>query len=224
MKCPHCGTEFWDKLVKIDVTLVDHKVGWFLMHQRCPAENCREFIFFLGKGAITGSPPKNWVIHTNNTSERFMVYPKGHHRPPVPQEVPPNIAEDYNEACLVFPDSKKASAALSRRCLQNLLREHANVKKGNLSNEIQEVIDSGVLPSHLADSIDAIRHVGNFAAHPIKSEKSGEIVPVEPGEAEWLLDVLEALFDFYFVQPAKLKEKRLKLNEKLKETGAKGLK
>jgi len=69
----------------------------------------------------------------------------------------------------------------------------------------------------LADAIDAIRNIGNFAAHPIKSKQTGQIIPVEPGEAEWNLDVLESLFDFYFVAPEKLKEKRDELNKKLQE-------
>ncbi len=42
---------------------------------------------------------------------------------------------------------------------------------------------------------------------------------MEPGESEWCLDVLEALFDFYFVQPAKLAEKKTALNKKLGEAG-----
>lgn len=42
---------------------------------------------------------------------------------------------------------------------------------------------------------------------------------MEPGEAEWNLDVLEALFDFYFVAPAKAQERRDALNRKLKEAG-----
>ena len=54
----------------------------------------------------------------------------------------------------------------------------------------------GNLPSSLADNVDAVRQVGNFAAHPIKSTSIGEIVEVEENEAEWLLDVLEELFDF----------------------------
>ncbi len=61
--------------------------------------------------------------------------------------------------------------------------------------------------------------IGAFAAHPIKSKASGEIIDVEPGEAEWNLDVLESLFDFYFTQPALLKKKREALNTKLKEAG-----
>jgi len=116
-------------------------------------------------------------------------------------------------------DSPKASAALSRRCLQHILREKAHVKKSNLFDEIQEVIDRGELPTHLSGSIDAIRHIGNFAAHPMKSTSSGEVVPVETGEAEWNLDVLEALFDFYFVQPALLEQKKTALNEKLRDAG-----
>jgi hypothetical protein len=117
----------------------------------------------------------------------------------------------------VWGDSPKAAAALGRRCLQSLLREVAKVKPGNLADEIQQVIDSNTLPSDLSGSIDAVRNLGNFAAHPMKSQHSGEILEVEPGEAEWTLDVLESLFDFYFVRPEKLKRMRDALNRKLKE-------
>jgi len=154
-----------------------------------------------------------------NLRSKRMVYPKGNNRPPVPPGIPKEFAEDYTEACLVLTDSPKASAALSRRCLQHILREKAGIKKGDLATEIQQVIDSRTLPSHLNESIDAIRNIGNFAAHPIKSTSSGEVVPVEAGEAEWNLDVVEALFDFYFVQPDLLQSKRDALNAKLKDAG-----
>jgi hypothetical protein len=121
------------------------------------------------------------------------------------------------EACRVLSDSPKASAALSRRCLQALLHDKVNVKRRNLDEEIKAVIESGRFPSHIAESLDAIRKIGNFAAHPIKSQNSGEIIEVEPGEAEWTLDVLESLFDFLFVQPAITREKREALDAKLAE-------
>ena len=150
---------------------------------------------------------------------QIMVYPKASNRGPVPAAVPKEFADDYVEACLVLTDSLKASAALSRRCLQHILREKAGVKRGDLASEIQQVIDSKYLPSHLSESIDAIRNIGNFAAHPIKSTSSGEVVEVEAGEAEWNLDVVESLFDFYFVQPDLLQKKRDALNAKLKDAG-----
>ncbi len=64
-----------------------------------------------------------------------------------------------------------------------------------------------------------MRNIGNFAAHPTKSDSSGEIVDVEPGEADWLLETLEGLFDFYFVQPKLLEAKRAALNQKLEDAG-----
>ena len=88
-----------------------------------------------------------------------------------------------------------------------------------MANEIQQVLDSKQLPGHLAEDLDAIRNIGNFAAHPIKSTHTGEIVEVEPQEAEWLLNLLEGLFDFYFVQPARAKAKREALNAKLQAAG-----
>lgn len=150
-------------------------------------------------------------------ASRSLVHPKAISRADAPANLPDKYKGDYSEACLVLADSPKASAALSRRCVQNLLREEAKTNKKDLADQIQEVLDSGKLPGYLAENIDAIRNIGNFAAHPIKSTNTGEIVDVEPGEAEWLLDVLEELFDFYVVQPAKAKAKRDALNQKLSD-------
>jgi hypothetical protein len=93
------------------------------------------------------------------------------------------------------------------------------VKRADLAKEIAEVLQLSLLPSHLAEAIDAVRNIGNFAAHPIKGTASGEVLPVEPGEAEWNLDVLDGLFDFFFVQPAILKKRKDALNAKLSAAG-----
>jgi hypothetical protein len=148
-----------------------------------------------------------------------LVYPRCAARPPIPEQVPADIAEDYSEAALVLADSPKASAALSRRCLQAVLREGGNTESRDLAPQIGEVLDTGTLPSHIADDLDAVRNIGNFAAHPTKSQSTGEIVSVEPGEAEWNLDVLDLLFDHYYVQPAKAKARRDALNAKLGDVG-----
>jgi len=200
MKCPHCLESFFEKW-EISSIGGDPEGGWLLRYCKCPS--CKKLICYLKISGI----------------KEYLVRPKGISRSPIPKEIPEKYAEDYKEACLVLPDSSKASAALSRRCLQNLLREEAKVKPSNLSSEIQEVIDAGKLPSYLSESIDAIRNIGNFAAHPNKSDKAGEIIDVEPGEAEWSLEVIEGLFDFYFVQPAKMKARKEALNEKLEAAG-----
>lgn len=116
---------------------------------------------------------------------------------------------------MVLSISPKASAALSRRCLQHLLRNAANVPAGDLYNEIQDAISNSRMPSYLADQVDQIRKIGNMSAHPMKSKQTGMIVEVEPHEAEWTLDVLELLFDFYYVQPAIAKAKAAQLVAKV---------
>jgi hypothetical protein len=58
----------------------------------------------------------------------------------------------------------------------------------------------------------------------MKSKETGLIVEVEPGEAEWQLDTLEGLFDFYIVQPKIVEEKRVALDKKLKAIGKPPLK
>jgi hypothetical protein len=143
----------------------------------------------------------------------------------VPREVvdeAPQIAADFREAASVLGKSKKASAALSRRCLQSVLTTKGGAKKRDLADQIDEVMPK--LPSELALNVDAIRHVGNFAAHPMKSSATGTVAEVEEGEAEWLLDVLEELFDHFYVAPAAAASKRDALNRKLAELGKPPLK
>ena len=149
-----------------------------------------------------------------------MVHPKGTNRPPVPANVPKDFGEDYHEACLVISDSPKASAALSRRCLQHILREKAGVKNPNdLAKAIQEVVDDPAVPSDVAETLDMVRNIGNFSVHPNKSLSTGEIVDVEPMEAEWCLDTIEVLFEFYFVRPANIERRIQAVNDKLADTG-----
>jgi hypothetical protein len=187
---------------------------FFIGHTTCPA--CKH----LQIAYIRADDP----AYLNIPEMRVFLYPRAVSREPVNPAVPPEFAGDYVEACNVLDISPKASAALSRRIMQHVLRARANAKARNLDQEIQQVLDAKMVPSHIADSLDAVRNIGNFAAHPMKSTSSGEIVDVEPGEAEWNLDTVEALFDFFFVQPAKTAAKRAALNAKLKDAGKPQLK
>jgi len=214
MKCPHCTVEVNPDYKEFYLG-EDTQAHWALYTMICPNPDCGKMIIKLV--AENSQGVGNSCIE--DITYELIVNPLTSSRPPVPKEVDEKFATDYKEACLVLKFSPKASAALSRRCLQNILREKALVKPGDLYKEIQQVIDNNSLPSHLSASIDAIRSIGNFGTHPIKSTSTGEIVEVEVGEAEWTLDVLESLFDFYFVQPAILQMKKDALNKKLEDSG-----
>lgn len=221
MKCPHCRVDFHENAVWVPLD-EDEDGYWAVVKALCPA--CNRLVLRVGCGTVYRGPGG---FRLTDVTSQYLFRPKTGSRAPCPQEVKAksgSIAADYEEACLVLPDSPKASAALSRRCLQHVLREMAGTKSKDLFDQIQEVLDSGKLPSHIAESLDAVRAIGNFGAHPIKSKSSGEIVDVEPGEAEWNLEVLEGLFDFYYVQPAKTAARKAALNKKLADAGKPPLK
>ena len=215
MKCPHCAVGIHNNLamssavIEPQINSGDGRViasrQWYITHQRCP--ECFKSIVYLSC-SDNGGPD----------IPRFLAYPRASTRP-VPPEVTDPYRQDFVEACTVLPFSPKASAALSRRCLQAILKDKAGAKKRDLADQIDEVASSGSVPSHIADDLHAVRNIGNFAAHTQKSTATGAILDVEEGEAEWNLDVLELLFDFYFVQPAISARRKAALNQKLQQAG-----
>ena len=216
MKCPHCLIAFTANSTINDLS-ADPDGWWGLTKTTCPS--CKRMILVLQNRTSPPAGPGASVIKSQT-----LVRPRGSLRPPCPPEAPDFLRGDYAEACLVLSDSPKAAAALGRRCLQTLLHETLGIKGRSLSDEIDTLLKDGNLPSGLQDSVDAIRNVGNFAAHPLKSEQSGLILEVEPGEAEWTLEVLEELFDFYFVRPKRIQEKRDAMNAKLAQAGKPNMK
>jgi Domain of unknown function (DUF4145) len=145
-----------------------------------------------------------------------LVYPRRLPRPPADPAVPDEIRQDYGEACLVLADSPKSSAALARRCLQAVLQSLVG-KKSSLVKEIDEAANQ--LPADLISDLHALRQLGNFAAHPTKDTATGTIVDVEPGEAEWTLDLVGSLLDHVYVAPKQRAAMRASLNAKLASAG-----
>lgn len=139
-----------------------------------------------------------------------LVHPPGRSRPTVDSEaIPQALKEDYLEACEVLEISPKASAVLSRRVLQGILKEQGYDSR-NLHQQIIDVLAQdgpAALPGSLRDTIDVIRHFGNFSAHPITQETTLQLVDVEPDEAEWCLQIVEELFRHYYVELDRLRKK-----------------
>lgn len=140
---------------------------------------------------------------------------------PQPEYIPPVILEDYYEACKISNLSPKASATLSRRCLQGMIRDFCGIQKRNLNDEILELkkmVDKGSAPKGVSDdsveAIDAIRKIGNIGAHMEKDINL--IINVEPEEANILIEIIETLFDEWYIE----REKRRIRFSKIKEISA----
>jgi len=212
MKCPHCLHAISPN-VETAVIVPDYNDDkWVTEHYVCP--NCKKQIIILVYLKYN-SLSRLWLRNSSN-----YILPKAIQNQPLPVEVDdPVVISDYNEASLVLTDSPKSSAALTRRCLQYILREKVGATKKDLADQIQEVIDNKMLPTEIAESLDSVRNIGNFAAHSQKSKSTGEIVDVEPHEAEWNLETLYDLIDYVYVRPIRFQRKKDGFNKKLKEVG-----
>ncbi|MET4328333.1 hypothetical protein ABIB80_004164 [Bradyrhizobium sp. i1.15.2] len=216
MKCSHCTIAFHDNwqveywMRGKQVLRADANTHWIYRSAICPS--CGGRILEVTTAEDSTNPELPWR----------QIYPVGANRGPVPVEVPSTIAEDYTEACNVLPISAKASAALSRRCLQAILRAHG-YKEKDLAKEIDKLLDEPdpkkALPQRLRETIDAIRNFGNFSAHPINDQTTLQVIDVEAHEAEWCLEVIEELFDHFYVGPAAAAAKKAALNAKLTAGG-----
>lgn len=213
MQCPHCGVEAHFQFV---IQTLTHGSSRALPYRYrtgfCPSPRCSELVVQYKGASAFGDSEEGWL---------YWI-PSAPTRGPIPTEVPVSIAEDYREACDVLYISSKASAALSRRCLQAILRVNgyrARDLAGEVDLLLSETDASKAIPADLRTVVDAIRHFGNFSAHPITDVTTLQIIDVEPHEAEWCLDVIEECFQHFYVRPAQAAARKAALDAKLAQAG-----
>jgi hypothetical protein len=221
MICGHCRVAFrHDETAQTFAN--DQHHSWSMSTTICP--ECGHASFRIYSAEIIDLLERGGGTSQGlGVPQLVIAYPMANSRPPCPPEVPSQLSRDYEQACRVLFISPEASAALSRRCLQGVLRDKGYPQK-DLVAQIQAALDSRTLPTQIGEVLDAVRNIGNFAAHPTKSQSTGEIMEVEPGEAEWNLEVLEALFDFYYVLEAANRRRMDALNARLADAGKPPLK
>jgi hypothetical protein len=200
-QCPYCNqyASIHGKDVKTSVNYFTagsnearYKLNTFVVV--CPNSNCSEFTIKadLNGMAITPQqfpdeviepPIKSWSLRPDCRAKSFPSY------------IPLQIRKDYEEACLIASLSPKASATLSRRCLQGMIRDFHGVKEKNLFDEIKS-IKNKVDPT-IWKAIDSVRSVGNIGAHMEKDIDL--IIDVAPNEATSLIALIEMLLKEWYV-------------------------
>jgi hypothetical protein len=135
-------------------------------------------------------------------------------------DIPRELEAEYRTAARILADSPEASAALSRRLLQRFLTTHVGACGGGLAEQVRRAADSERMPPYLSEALRTLSMVAKLESDANKSLRPEALTAVEPGEPEWLLDILQSLFDLYFVQPARLRRKLDALEERIGPTAA----
>lgn len=198
--CPYCNRNatIIDSNFSIGFHKFEHnnKDGNLLIRTTatvCPNEDCKEFTISAslfnaeansGRGwSAIGQPLLHWNLKPQSQARVFPSY------------IPKAIREDYQEACLIRDLSPKASATLSRRCLQGIIRDFHKIKKSRLFDAIEAL--KGKIDSLVWDAIDAVRNIGNIGAHMEKDINL--IIEVEPQEASALIGLIEMLLKDWYI-------------------------
>jgi hypothetical protein len=105
----------------------------------CPNPKCRQQTISMKiepasqHGTVTGKPIFSWNLLPESEAKPFPDY------------IPKQLRDDYSEACLIRNKSPKASATLSRRCLQGI--EFQAQKSGKLALPLDSHPPSSPHPS-----------------------------------------------------------------------------
>lgn len=182
----------------------NQELGVYVNTIVCPNNDCRQVTIsaklghtIYSSGRTSFSPPviQSWLLKPSSSALAFPDY------------VPLAVRQDYEEACSIVGLSPKASATLSRRCLQGIIRDYWKIVKGRLVDEIealQEKIDPDTW-----DAIDAVRKIGNIGAHMEKDINI--IIEVDPEEAQLLIELIETLIKDWYVARHKRQEHLVKI-------------
>lgn len=183
----------------------------------CP--QCKQTYVHLLKISFAGFPPgynakPEEIIKLAQEYPSYCVqlYPFSDSRA-FPIFIPYTLTSDYNEALSIVNLSPKASATLSRRCLEFMISDFFGINERTLHLSIEKLNDENLIPDDIYQAIKALKNVGNIGAH--FREKSNEILDVEPEEALTMIRLLDFLIEEWYIS----RNKRLTLLESTKEIG-----
>lgn len=164
----------------------------------CPNPKCQKLtlnISLYNKGKWEAGPDGKYRNSKRELVKSWDLLPEPQGKPQ-PEYIPASIKEDYYEACRIRELSPKASASLSRRCLQGMIRDFWQVTgKRNLWEEIEAIQDK--VDPDIWEAVDGVRKIGNVGAHMEKDVNL--IIDIDPGEAEALINLIEVLFEEWYV-------------------------
>ena len=92
------------------------------------------------------------------------IFPNVSHQPPAHTEMPEQIKLIYEEAATISRLSPRASCALMRHALEELVK-FMEYKGDDLFQDIGQMYKDGLIDDNIKDSLDIVRLTGNDALH-----------------------------------------------------------
>jgi hypothetical protein len=129
------------------------------------------------------------LIRWTEISDPVQVFPAPDR--PLSRSVPEAIRECFQEARDCFrAGAHTATALMCRRTLEAVAREHG-VAERSLAATLQVMKDRGIIEARLLDWAQALRVVGNEAAHEVERAVPGQ-------DAQDALDFTSALLEYMY--------------------------
>lgn len=183
--CPFCNA--YSHMSKITLNTAS---GYMTLYQARECQHCKEQSLWRYNEVPIPVPGGQYIAQ--------MVFPDTLISPSAHEDMPTDVASDYNEAASILNKSPKAAAALLRLGLQKLLR-HLGGDGVNINSDIRKLAADDVLPSRVIKVADILRITGNNAVHPgeMKDEDIDQI-------ANKLFDLLNFIVHKSITEPKEL--------------------
>ncbi|MCD4733483.1 DUF4145 domain-containing protein [bacterium] len=224
VKCPVCGVTSqalirWCDYIQRSRDGVAKKDSRFTIVTIAICPECLELLFLRQEGIYRLKDPHRNNLAQEITDIRSFYPPKG--KLQLSKDIPEEYRTEAQEAHLCLEHSAAASALLSRRLLQKILRKKFKVlqvkrdakKWTSLFDEIKDFLDNNPYAPLLKTGLEHIRQLGNIAAHPPGEEEALTIVDISYGDAKYLLNfITKQLFQVAFINEAEQKRMDAALN------------
>lgn len=144
--CPHCNVyshQKWDNIRsrfgsnnRNSSQILDGKIGY--------CQNCKKYTLWVGED---------------------MIYPSASSAPIPSNDMPDEVANDFEEARQIVDDSPKAAAALLRLAMEKLTQDLIGDTDQSLYQNIGDLVEQGRIDKRVQKALDSVRVTGNDYVH-----------------------------------------------------------
>jgi len=211
IKCPHCFVTIFGiwTFLHTNYPISANDLEYTFLHMVCPA--CNESIVKMDWK--TDTDRLNFLEPLDENIGWRYVIPINSIRFKLNNEIPLKYQKMFREASCILEDSPAASAAISRKCLQELLKDYEKTSSDTLHFQIEEVLKKTHLDPSLSNLLYLLKNTGNAGAH-LKLKITGQILEVDKKDAESSLKIVFQLFNFYIIDVKEREKMFEELNDK----------